>query len=80
MNMLLSVAVRKRIIKLAKEKKITLHKLANLSGIPHSTLNSFMIGKSNSPKLATLLHICEGFDIELQEFFNDTMFKNVEED
>ena len=78
--MLLSEAVRKRIIKLAKEKKITLHKLANLSGIPHSTLNSFMNGKSNSPKLVTLLHICEGFGIELKEFFDDVMFRNVEED
>lgn len=78
--MLLSEAVRKRIKNLAKEKNITLHRLAILSGIPHSTLNSFMIGKSNSPKLATLLHICEGFDIELQDFFKDNMFKNVEED
>ena len=78
--MLLSEAVRKRIIKLAKERKITLHKLAILSGIAHSTLNSFMNGKSNSPKLATLLHICEGFDMELKEFFDDTMFRNVEED
>ena len=78
--MLLSIAVRKRIIKLAKEKNITLHKLATLSGIPYSTLNSFMIGKSNSPKLATLLHICEGFNIELKEFFDDSIFKNAEED
>ena len=78
--MLLSDAVRKRIIKLIAEKKITFHKLANLSGIPYSTLSSFMVGKSNSPKLVTLLHICEGFDIELHEFFNDKIFKNVEED
>ena len=78
--MLLSEAVRKRIIKLANENKITLHKLATLSGIPYSTLNSFMVGKSNSPKLATLLHICEGFDIELKRFFDDSIFKNVEED
>ena len=78
--MLLSEAVRKRIIKLAKEKKINLHQLAILSGIPHTTLNSFMNKKSNSPQLKTILHICEGFEIELQDFFADSIFKNVEED
>ena len=37
-------------------------------------------GKSQSPKLVTLLHICEGLGIELNEFFTDNLFKDVEED
>lgn len=50
------------------------------SGISYSTLSSFINGKSQSPKLVTLLHICEGFGIELNEFFTDKLFKDVEED
>lgn len=78
--MKLSEAVRKRIMNLSNERDITLHKLSLNSGIAYSTLNSFINGKSQSPKLVTLLHICEGLEIELKEFFNDKLFKDVEED
>lgn len=78
--MVLSEAVRRRIIKLAKERNITLHKLSLESGISYSTLSSFINGKSQSPKLVTILHICEGFGMELNEFFTDKIFNNVEED
>ncbi len=76
--MLLCTAVRQRIINIAKEKNITLHKLALSSGIPYSTLSSFMNGKSNSLTLTTLLHLCEGANMELEDFFKDSLFKEVE--
>ncbi len=78
--MQLSEAVRRRIINLADERNITLHRLSLESGISYSTLSSFINGESQSPKLVTLLHICEGFGIELNEFFTDKLFKDVEED
>ena len=78
--MQLSNAVRKRIIILANEQNITLHALALKSGLSYSTLNSFINGKSKSPKLVTLLHICEGFGIQLNDFFTDKLFDDVEED
>lgn len=78
--MKLSEAVKKRIINLANEKNITLHRLSLDSGISYSTLSSFINGKSQSPKLVTLLHICEGLGIELNEFFTDNLFNDVEED
>lgn len=53
--MLLCTAVRQRIINLAKEKDMTLHKLALSSGIPYSTLSSFMNAKSNSLTLTTVV-------------------------
>ena len=76
--MLLCTAVRQRIINIASERNITLHKLALDSGVPYSTLSSFMNGKSNSITLTTLLHLCEGANIELEEFFRDKLFKDVE--
>lgn len=76
----LSQAVKERIINLANIRNISLHKLSLNSGISYSTLNSFMNGKCKSPNLATILHLCEGFEIELNEFFTDAVFKDVEED
>ena len=65
--MQLSEAVQKRIINLCKEQNITLNKLATNSGLSYSTVFSIFYGKSKSPKLATILHICEGFNIELTD-------------
>ena len=76
----LSQAVKERIINLANVRNISLHKLSLNSGISYSTLNSFMNGKCKSPNLATILHLCEGFNMELNEFFTDDVFKDVEED
>ena len=76
--MLLCTAVRQRIINIASERNITLHKLALNSGIPYSTLSSFMNAKSNSITLTTLLHLCEGANIKLEDFFKDKLFQDVE--
>lgn len=76
--MLLCTAVRQRIVNLANDRNVTLHKLALDSGIPYSTLSSFMNGKSASITLTTLLHLCEGANIELEDFFKDKLFSDVE--
>lgn len=73
----LSLAVKKRILKLSVSRNISLHRLSLDSGISYSTLNSFMNGKCKTPNLTTVLHICEGFGIELNEFFLDDVFKDV---
>ena len=75
--MTLTNAVKQRIINLASKKKITLHKLALDSGVPYSTLSSFLNGKCTSMTLTTLLHICEGAGISIKDFFDDPIFKKV---
>lgn len=73
----LSNAVRKRIKFYLKEKNMNIWKLCKMSGIPCSTISTFMSGKTELIKLDTLLHICEGFNITLCEFFSDSIFDNV---
>lgn len=73
--MTLSNAIKQRIINIASERGITLHKLALESGVPYSTLSSFLNGKCTSMTMTTLLHICEGAGISIRDFFNDPMFK-----
>ena len=73
----LEQAIRKRIHNLAKERKITINKVSTLSGLPHTTLLSFMNEETHDPRISTLLHVCEAFDISLNDFFNDKLFKDV---
>lgn len=78
--MLLSDAIRKRIKCYLKMEKTNLWGLYKRTGIPMSTLASFMRGDRELITLKTLLHICEGFNITLKEFFDDKMFDDVEQD
>lgn len=78
--MKLSDAIRKRIKFYLKEKNMNVWKLCKMSGIPCSTISTFMSGKTELIKIDTLLHICEGFGITLGEFFTETMFDTAEQD
>lgn len=78
--MRLSDAVRKRIKYYLKQKKMNVWNLCKMSGIPCSTISTFMSKKTELIKLDTLLHICEGFNITLGEFFGDSIFDDVEQD
>ena len=78
--MTLSNAVKQRIINLASERNITLHKLSLRSGVPYSTLSSFLNGKCTSITITTLLHLCEGAEIGIKDFFDDPIFKKIKVD
>lgn len=78
--MRLSNAIRKRIKYYLKEKNMNTWNLCKRSGVPVSTVSTFMSGKTELLKLDTLLHICEGFEITLGEFFSEPMFDTAEQD
>lgn len=73
-------AIKYRITKLAKEHDLSIYAVAMASGIPSSTLNDFFRGKVELPRMDTILHISEGFGMELKDFFDDPVFKNIEYD
>ena len=75
--MQLSDAIRKRIKNYLKIKNTKIWDLCKATGIPCSTISTFMSGKTELIKLDTLLHICEGFNITLGEFFTDSIFENT---
>ena len=78
--MKLSDAIRKRIKFFLKEKNMNVWKLCKMSGIPCSTISTFMSGKTELLKLDTLLHMCEGFGITLGEFFTNPMFDTAKQE
>ena len=76
----LQEAVRIRILKFCNERNITINKLATLSGMSQSTVNSLVDGISQNPKLLTILRLCLGLDMELKEFFDDKIFKDLDDE
>ena len=78
--MQLSEALRLRIKQLLKENNMKVWDLCKATGIPCSTLSTFLTGKSKLLKINTILHICEGFNIQLKDFFANEIFLYVEDD
>jgi len=76
----LQKAVKQRILRLCDENHITINKLATLSGMTQSTVSSLVDGTTKNPTLLTILRICLGLNIELQEFFNDDVFLGLDDE
>ena len=75
----LQEATKKRILALCNEKDITINKLATLAGVRQSTVNNLIDGTSKTPTLLTVLRLCLGLDMQLKEFFDDEVFKDLDD-
>ena len=75
--MQLSDATRKRINFLLKEKNMKLWDLSKAAGISLPTISDFLKNDTKNLRMDTMLHICEGFNITLKEFFYDPLFEDV---
>ena len=73
-------AVKLRIIELCKDKKITVNKLATISGLTQSTLSNIISGRNNSTTISTIKKICDGLEITIEDFFHSDLFKNLEQE
>ena len=73
-------AVQLRIETLCKSRDITFNRLATLSGLTQSTVNNITSGRNHSTTVSTVKKICDGLDITLREFFDDTLFDELEQE
>ncbi|MBO5767406.1 MAG: helix-turn-helix transcriptional regulator [Clostridia bacterium] len=73
-------AIEKRILQLCDEKNISVNALANICGIPPSTIYSMLNKKSGNPGVVSIKKICDGLDITLREFFDDEVFEHLEQE
>ncbi|MCM8901589.1 helix-turn-helix domain-containing protein [Caldicoprobacter algeriensis] len=78
--MTIKKAISLRILQLCKENNITINKLANLAGIPQSTLNDIVHGKSKNPTVKTIYYICFGLGIRMKDFFDSDLFSDLTDD
>lgn len=65
-----SQAIIKRLTQLCEERKITINKLATLSGITQSTVEDLMKGKTKNPTLKTLHKLAIGLDMTVSELLD----------
>lgn len=74
--MYLKDAIEIRIKNLCKERNITVNKLCTISGITQSTLANLKARNKTNVSTLTILRICRGLDITLEDFFDDLIFKD----
>ena len=74
------IAVRNRILQLCGERNISINHLANLCGLPPSSVKNILYGKSMNPKIITIKKICDGLEITLGEFFSTPEFDALEQE
>ena len=73
-------AIRNRILQLCEQRKLTINKLATISGLPPSSVKNILYGKSKDPKILTIKKICDGLELTLSDFFDTTEFNSLEQE
>lgn len=75
---LLPEAIKLRIIELLDTNNLSAYKLSYKGGISPSNISDVLRGKVSEPTISTILHICEGANITLKDFFDSKLFDEVE--
>ena len=71
-------AVGLRISNLLAEKKMTLYRLEQKSGILHGTMMCIMNERNINITMKTIFQLARGFDMNFLEFLNDELFLSEE--
>ncbi len=72
--MQLNEAISKRISELCRERNMTQYRLSMKSGVPQSTLSTIMSCSFPRVKMRIIYEICEGFEINIKDFFDSPLF------
>jgi len=72
-------AVAARIEELCLQGGFAINALANKSEVSPSTIYSMLNEKSQNPGIVSIKKICMGFGISIREFFDSTLFDDLEE-
>ena len=73
-------AVQKRILEICDERDISIYKLAQVSCITQSTLNSLLNRNNSKTSIGTISKICNGLEISLADFFTSELFDSIEDE
>lgn len=73
-------AVVIRIKELCRQKGIKINTLATNSGITPSTVYSLLDEERKDIGILVLKKLCDGLDISITDFFDDDLFKNLEQE
>lgn len=73
-------AIATRILRLCQQRGITVNALANISGVAPSTIYSMLNEKSKNPGVVSIKKICDGLEITVRDFFNNSLFDENEQE
>lgn len=73
----ISKNIASNIIKMCADKGITVNRLAYLTNITQSTIDSILKGKSKNPKIETLIAIADYFDVSIDYLVGRTNSKQI---
>lgn len=73
-------AIRLRILELCQNNGLTVNGLSGKCGITQSTLNNIVSGRNNSATVSTIQKLCDGLNMDLPEFFDSELFRNIEQE
>lgn len=76
--MQLNEALSKRLVELLDEKGMTQYQLYKRSGVPKSTIGNVINCAYDSVKLRIIHEMCQGFEINIYDFFNSPLFDESE--
>ena len=68
----------KRIEQLCQERRVSYYLLAYKSTVPITTIMNIVHCTTKNPGIFTLIKICDGLGITIQDFFDTEEFKNIE--
>lgn len=69
-----------RIKKLCKEKGISPNNLATISGVTPSSIYSSFDPTRKDIGVILIKKLCDGFEITIDEFFDDDIFRGLEQE
>lgn len=73
-------AVAKRIEHYCTERGVTINGLGYLCGVADSTIRGIFDGRSKNPGVVTIKKLCDGLGITLTDFFDDDIFRTLEQE
>ncbi len=76
----ISDAVAARILDLCEERRITVNKLSNLSGVTQSTVNDIVNHRAKNIGIVTIKKLCDGLEISITDFFDTPLFRELEQE
>lgn len=73
-------AIVLRLQKICKQRHMKYNELATRSGVTPSTVYSLMSESRRDLSVITLKKLCDGLDMTITEFFDDDIFKTLEQE
>ncbi len=78
--MLIKEAIVKHLQDICRQRNMKYNELATVSGVTPSTVYSLMDASRKDLSVITLKKLCDGLDMTITEFFDDELFKTLEQE